>query len=328
VNEWDRIVGHERMRAALRRAAETDIPHHAYLFLGPAGIGKMTVARIFAKALVCSAGQGRPCGDCAPCRQADSGTHIDLWSEGPQGSSATINVAQVREIQRRLGYRQSGARHRVVLLDDAGSMNVDAQNKLLKTLEEPPERTVLVLCALHPGQLLATVRSRCQKLNLCPVPNEQLERWLLEHHDTVPARAKRAAAGARGLPGRAIELLDPDIDEARSERVRTLIGCIEGQRDAIDSLLSSVQRNREESRQVLVLLEELIRDAALRASTTSFQPYHDHFEAVSGPLTQLGPARMAELIDHIEVARGRLRRNVDSGALVEDVLLRLHGGTS
>jgi len=328
VNDWDRIIGHERVLAALKRAAETDSPHHAYLLLGPAGIGKMTLARTFARALVCSAGQGRPCGECAPCRQADNGTHVDLWSEGPQGASASINVAQIREIQRRLGYRQAGDRYRVVLVDDAGAMNVDAQNKLLKTLEEPPDRTVLVLCALHPGQLLATVRSRCQKLNLCPVPNEQLEAWLLENHDVVSSRAQRAAGGARGLPGRAIELLDPDIDEARTERVRTLVGCIEGQRDAIDSLLASVQRNREESRQTLVLLEELIRDAALRASAPSFLPYHDQIEVRSGPLTQLGPARLADLIDHIEVARGRLSRNVDSGALVEDVLLRLHGGVS
>jgi len=213
----------------------------------------------------------------------------------------------------------------VVIIDDAGAMNADAQNKLLKTLEEPPQRTVLVLCCLHPGQLLATVRSRCQKLSLGPVPVEQLEPWLLESHAAAPELAKRAAAGARGLPGRAITLLDPELDEAQNERVRTLIGCTEGKREDIDAVLSGVQRNREESRITLELLEELLRDAALRSTGARVRPFHDSFAVSSGPLTELSPARLAEIVDHVESAKERLHRNVDPGALVEDVLLRLHG---
>jgi len=328
VTLWDHVVGHERVVDALKRAADNDSPHHAYLILGPAGIGKMTIARLFAKALVCSAPAQRPCGECKPCRQAEAGTHVDLSTESPEGRSQTINVSQVREIQRRLTYRQVGERCRVILIDGAGSMNVDAQNKLLKTLEEPPQRTVLVLCCLHPGQLLATVRSRCQKLSLGPVPAERLERWLLDTHDTHPERAKRAAAGARGLPGRAIDLLDPELDEARGERIRTLVGCAEGNREDIENLLSAVQRNREESRITLELLEELIRDAAVRATGSTARPLHGEFTVSSGPLTQLGPARLAEMVDHVEGAKARLKRHVDSGALVEDVLLRLHGGIS
>jgi len=326
VTLWNRVVGHERVVGALKRAADNDSPHHAYLILGPAGIGKMSIARLFAKALVCSAPAHRPCGECIPCRQAEAGTHIDLSIESPEGPSRTINVSQVREIQRRLSYRQVGERCRVVIIEDAGVMNVDAQNKLLKTLEEPPQRTILVLCALHPGQLLATVRSRCQKLSLGPVPTERLEGWLLDHHDTSPERAKRAAAGARGLPGRAIALLDPELDEARCERIRTLVACAEGNREEIMGLISAVQRNREESRITLELLEELIRDAAVRATGATTRPLHDEFIVTSGPLTQLGPARLAEMIDQVEAAKARLKRYVDSGALVEDVLLRLHGG--
>ena len=207
---WHDIVGHGRVTAALQRAADNDSPHHAYLLMGPAGIGKMTLAPTFAKALVCTAAQQRPCGDCAACRQADTGMHVDLSVVGPEGSSQIITVSQVREIQRKLAYRQAGERCRVVIIDDAGSMNVDSQNKLLKTLEEPPARTVLILCCLHPGLLLATVRSRCQKLMLAPVPVPDLERWLLDNQDTVPQRARRAATAARGVPGRAIDLLDPE----------------------------------------------------------------------------------------------------------------------
>jgi len=326
VTAWEGIVGHQRIVNALSHAAQADTPHHAYLFLGPAGIGKATIATVFARSLVCDATTNRPCGDCSSCRQAQSGTHIDLLFEEPASQGKGIAVAQVREIQRKLTYRQTGNRFRVVVIDQAGALNTDAQNKLLKTLEEPPDRTVLVLCALHPGLLLSTVRSRCQKLSFGPVPAQELESWLVNTHDADASRSTRAAASSRGLPGRALELLDPDLDQARSQRLRTLLGCVEGNGEDIENLLSIVQRNREESRVSLELLEELIRDAALRASNAATRPYHEAITVTRGPLTELSPGRLSTLINDIEVAKGRLKRHVDSGALVEDFLLRLHGG--
>jgi len=326
VTAWEGVVGHQRIVNALSHAAQLDSPHHAYLFLGPAGIGKATVANIFARALVCDATSSRPCDNCSSCRQAQAGTHIDLLLEKPESQGKKITVAQVREIQRKLTYRQTSDRFRVVLIDQAGALNTDSQNKLLKTLEEPPPRTVIVLCALHPGLLLSTVRSRCQKLTFGPVAAQDLEAWLLNTHDADPSRSTRAVASSRGLPARALELLDPDLDEARSQRLRTLVGCVEGDGDDIDNLLSLVQRNREESHLSLELLEELIRDAALRASSADTRPYHEAVVVTRGPLMELSPGRLSSLIDDIEVAKGRLTRHVDSGALVEDFLLRLHGG--
>jgi len=328
VDSWDSLIGHQRIIKALQRAARDDTPHHAYLCLGPEGIGKRTTARLFARALVCEAPELRPCNTCTSCRQADAGTHIDLLYEGPEAKGKSISVAQVREIQRKLAYRQTGARFRVVVIDEAGALNADAQNKLLKTLEEPPARTVLVLCALHAGLLLPTVRSRCQKLLFGPVTSEELQGWLVAEHDAEPLRAARAASTSRGLPGRALELLDPDLDEARTQRLKTLLGCVEGNTDDIETLLSIVQRNREESRVSLELLEEVIRDAAVRSSNAPIRAYHENFTVTRGPLTQLGPGLLSDLIDDIETAKGRLKRHVDSGALIEDLLLRLHGGAS
>jgi DNA polymerase-3 subunit delta' len=328
VTTWDSLIGHQRIINALKRAVHDDTPHHAYLFLGPEGIGKGTTARLFARSLVCEAPQVRPCNQCTSCRQAESGTHIDILYEAPEAKGKSIAVAQVREIQRKLSYRQTGSRFRVVVIDEAGALNADAQNKLLKTLEEPPARTVLVLCSLHAGLLLPTVRSRCQKLSFGPVASEELEGWLVARHNAEPHRAARAASAARGLPGRALELLDPDLDEARTQRLKTLLGCVEGNTDDIETLLAIVQRNREESRVSLDLLEEVIRDAVVRSSNAPIRAYHETLTVTRGPLTQLGPGLLSDLINDIETAKGRLKRHVDSGALIEDLLLRLHGGAS
>jgi hypothetical protein len=153
---WSGIAGHGRVVARLRQAADEDRPHHAYLIHGPSGIGKATVARTFAQALLCEAPAGRPCGSCDACRKCAAGRHVDLTTEEPQGTSLIIGVEQVAAVQRRLGFRLAGSRHRVVIFDGAGRMNPTAQNKLLKTLEEPPENTVLLLLAVQPGQLLTT----------------------------------------------------------------------------------------------------------------------------------------------------------------------------
>ncbi|MBJ94196.1 MAG: DNA polymerase III subunit delta' [Rickettsiales bacterium] len=328
MSAWQRLIGHQRITQALKRAAENNSPHHAYLMLGPTGIGKDSVAQVFARALLCGSSGERPCDNCSCCRNTLAGSHLDLLSLAPEPPSRNISVGQVRELQRQLAYRQAGVRFRVVMINPAGALGVDAQNKLLKTLEEPPAQTVLILCALHPGQLLPTVRSRCQKLNFGPVASEEIEAWLVAQHDTAQPAAERAANAARGLPGRALELSDPELDEARSQRLGKLVACIEGDSEAIEQLLALVRGNREESELSLELLEELIRDAAVRASGATTRPYHSEVQISHGPLTLLGLPRLSELVDDIEVARGRLRRSVDSSALVEDFLLRLHGGAA
>ena len=189
---WESILGHERTVSSLRRAVREERPNHAYLLLGAAGSGKRQLAEVFAQALVCESEPGtRPCGECSGCRKVAAGTHPDVWCEEPGGKSDSITSDQITELQRRLSFRRAEGRARVVLIDRAGSMNPQAQNRLLKTLEEPPPETILVLCATQPGQLLITVRSRCQKVRLGAVPATQIEHWLVESQGAAPSAAVR-----------------------------------------------------------------------------------------------------------------------------------------
>jgi len=229
----------------------------------------------------------------------------------------------VAEIQRRLSYRRAEGAYRVVLVDDAGTMNEQAQNKLLKTLEEPPDGTVLVLCALHPSQLLVTVRSRCQKLSLGAVPVDELAQWLVDRHGVAPALAEESARASRGLPGLALDLLDPEILAARRERVDAMCAAMAGQRVDIDAVVKEVGWDREAGGEALSLLQELLRDAMTAAAGARVAPLHPDADPRAGRMASLSTAHLAETLDRVEVAREKLSRNVNAGVLVEDLLLHL-----
>jgi DNA polymerase III subunit delta' len=323
VSAWDSIIGHQRVTASLRRAVQERCPHHALLLLGPAGVGKMTLARLLAMGLVCDSEGDRPCQECASCRKVASGAHTDVWTEEPTGKSKTITVDQVASIQRRLSFRRGGGDFRVVLVDDAGSMNEQSQNKLLKTLEEPPEGTVIVLCALHPGQLLVTVRSRCQKLPLGPVDPGLLSDWLRAQHGVDEQTARTAAAASHGLPGLACTLMDPETLAVRAERLEDLCAAMGGDRSAIDRITEQVGHDRELCTEVLMLLQELLRDAMVEASGQPVPARHGDARPLNGNLADRDARHLAGLVERAEATRERLSRNVHPGWLMEDLLLHL-----
>jgi DNA polymerase-3 subunit delta' len=232
----DRAVG--ALRSALRRGRL----HHAYLLGGPEGVGKGTAARLLAQAANCE-GAGAPsdglpddaCGACAPCRKIARGTHPDVflleeervmakagrWEpKGGRTPSKEIVVDQVRDlVDHRLSLRRFEGRRRVILIDPADAMNVQAQNALLKTLEEPPAETTLVLVSSSPDALLPTIKSRCLRVAFAPLP-EAVIRARLEAGGQQPEAARLAAALSGGSLSRAMGL----DAEALSERRAALEG--------------------------------------------------------------------------------------------------------
>src|SRR5690606_28457966 len=194
VPDWSAVAGQEGAIAFLRRLLAGANRHHAYLFVGPEGVGKTMAARAFAAGLLCRSqpGAARPCGACPSCRRLPSGTHPDFLSVAPEGKS--IGIDAVRFLQRWAAVRPALSGARVILLEPAEAVTPVAQNALLKTLEEPPGDTVLIMVSHVPAGLLATVTSRCQTVPFHALPEGDVDRLLRERRPEYGPFTKLIAA--------------------------------------------------------------------------------------------------------------------------------------
>ncbi len=201
---WSGLVGQQDVIDVLRGAIEDPTAMtHAWLFTGPPGSGRSVAARAFAAALQCPAGGD---GTCHACRTALAGTHADVQSVVPEGLS--LGVDEVREIVRLAGRAPSQGRWQVIIIEDADRMPERAANTVLKMLEEPPPRTVFMLCtpSLHPDDIMVTIRSRCRVVALRTPTAEAISEVLVHRDGVDPAMASWAAAASGGHVGRARRL--------------------------------------------------------------------------------------------------------------------------
>jgi len=218
--------------AAVERMLRHGAPQ-ALLLVGPASVGKATLAFDLAAGVLCHADDPdvRPCGSCRSCRLIDAGVHQDLHRLAPEGPGQQVRIGDhedpepgtVRHLLRELARLPVEGAHRVAIVEGAHRLNEDAQNALLKTLEEPPAGATLILCADEPERLLPTVRSRVAVLRLGPVGVRAMEAILAEH-GVEPPRSAQLARLADGRPGLAIALATaPEAVEAREELARSLL---------------------------------------------------------------------------------------------------------
>ena len=348
------ILGQPTVVELLRRLLASDRVPQALLFHGPEGVGKATTASTFSAALVCERSGEVPCLACAGCALAGGGNHPDflrvgrltraeigkdstrsrLASQKPDAAEADlgsqISIDQIRTLTRLIGLRPRSARRRAFVIDPAERMGREAQNSLLKTLEEPPERSVLILVSARPYLLLPTVRTRCFSVGFSALRTPELA-GMLEQRGLPPEEAAFRAALAAGSLGRALDL---DL-EARRERRRTIYDMLDlltAGPEAIEKLsamaASLAGKDAASLLDGLELAQALLRDAARAGSAAAAHglAHPDLAEGLTRLGQRLGPERAAALVAGVERLRADLRFNTNRVLTAETLLAAVAGG--
>jgi DNA polymerase III subunit delta' len=303
---------------------------HAYLFTGPEGVGRRTLAVRFAQALNCPfpPEQGGFCGVCRDCRQLQSLAHPDLSLLLPEEGHKDILIDQVRGLQHTLALSPYTAAYRIALLPDFQRSTDQAQNALLKTLEEPPDKVILLLTAHTPEQLLATIVSRCEVIRLRPASIASTQAYLQTEKGLTTEKARLLAHLSGGRVGAAIRLAeDPTALIHRREHLETLLELLPAQRverfKLAASLVKPWDRARQNLGEVLPIWLSFWRDVFLLSAGGSLPLVNvDLAVQVEQAASQISSESARALVVAHEQALGQLDAYANVQLLAETLLLK------
>ena len=254
------IIGHHRQLEMLRLALASGRLHHAYLFVGPEGIGKRTLAIALAMAVHCSESAADFCGSCVNCRRIGDGNHPDVRLIEPLAGKKEISIQQIRDFERELNYRSFTGKRKIIIVDPATLMNLPSQNALLKTLEEPPQDSLIVLIASSAGGLLPTVRSRCLRISFAPLARSDVIHYLRTKQGMTGDEVEFLAAMSMGSIGAAMGL----DKEAFAEKRRIWAGIVgslkAGDYSAALAAAEALAGNRDDALKFLAWAQSWFRD--------------------------------------------------------------------
>ena len=321
------MLGHEWAVQMLRQHVAHQTQRHAYLFIGPQGVGRRTLALHLAQALNCPqpTAPGEACGGCKSCKQMERMSHPDLAILQAEQVGGTLKVDQIRALQHNLSLSPYSAAYRVAILLRFEEANPNAANALLKTLEEPPSRVILVLTAESSERLMPTIVSRCEVLRLRPLPLDVLDQGLQTLWGVPPQKATLIAHLSNGRPGYALSLHnDPDLLVKRStwlDDQRQLLNASIVERFAY---AEDMVKDRESMRGAFAVWLSFWRDVMLCASGTSTPLSNlDRVEEIKNLTSHLDLASVQRTVSTLERTFDLLERNVNPRLTVEVLMLDL-----
>ncbi|MCR4869092.1 MAG: DNA polymerase III subunit delta' [Lachnospiraceae bacterium] len=329
MKNFEYIIGQEAVREHLQHSLALNKISQAYMLSGEDGMGKKQMAEAFAKALLCEEredGGDESCGNCHSCKQVESHNHPDLiyvTHNKPQ----LISVDEIRQqVVGDVQIRPYQSKYKVYIIDEAELMNEQAQNALLKTIEEPPEYAVILLLTTNEQMMLQTVRSRCIKLSMVPLSDDQIMKALTQREHIPPVRAQKILPFARGNLGRAKELaLSEEFEEKRAMYIR-ILSQLPG--SSVYQWTDDIEKLAEDKKELASgfdLMEDWYRDVLLyKAGALREQLiYQDAFSKVAQGAGTYSFRQLQKNFEALCVAREQLKRQVRPQLILENLFTEL-----
>jgi DNA polymerase-3 subunit delta' len=327
MNENWNMLGHSWAVNLLKNNLSSGRIRHAYLFSGPQGIGKRTLALRLAQAINCNETEktGIPCGGCRSCRLFDRMQHPDLSSVQAESVGGTLKVDQIRGLQHSLSLTPYEARYRVALILRFEEANQNAANALLKTLEEPPAQVVMMLTAQEPEALLPTVVSRCELLRLRPLTIPELALGLQDQIGLSSENANLLAHISGGRPGYALNLnQDPQILKKRETWLEDHQRLLSSDRVVRFSYADTLAKERESLGNILQIWSSFWRDVLLVVSgSTAPITNLDQVKEINKLAMKIDLRRAKGMVEVLDRTRELIHRNVNPRLTLEILLLNL-----
>jgi DNA polymerase-3 subunit delta' len=329
---WERIRGHDAARDQLLNAYCRGRLAHAYLFVGPAGVGKRLFATELAKALLCDRPPAplTPCDACPSCAQVTAETHPDFFTVRTPEDKHELPVDAVREFCGKLGLKPARGPRKVGVVEDADDFNDESANCFLKTLEEPPPGSVLILLATSDERQLPTIRSRCQVVRFHPLADDALRAVLADHDITDSVRIGRLIRLAGGSPGQALALNDDALWAFRETLVNGVtaarpdpVGFAAAWTKFVEEAGKESAAQRERASLVLRLLMDVLRSALLLAVGAGGDTDPGEADKFRRLGERVGTDRLADLLEACAEADYQVDRKVQLVLVTESLVDKL-----
>ena len=320
------VVGHKVIINYIRNAVREDKVSHAYILNGERGAGKKMLANLFAATLLCEKGGPDPCNECHSCRQAESGNHPDIIKVTHEKPNS-ISVDDIREqVNNTIMIKPYQGPYKVYIIPQADMMTPQAQNALLKTIEEPPEYAVIMLLTENADTLLPTINSRCVMLKLRNIKDTLIKKYLMETMQVPDYKADMCTAFAQGNMGRAIMLANSEhFNEIRDEAVQLLKYINEMELSEIVQAVSRITAYKLEINDYLDIIMIWYRDVLLYKATKDMDKvvFKDQIKYIKERAKRSSYEGIELIIESLEKAKARLKANVNFDLVMELLFLTI-----
>ncbi len=320
------IIGHEDIVKHFKSSIELSKVSHAYILNGEKGVGKKTLASVVAKSLQCESGEADPCGKCKSCLQAETGNQPDIiWIKHEKPN--VISVDEIRtQLVNDIDLKPYSSRYKIYIVPDSQMMNQQAQNALLKTLEEPPEYAIIMLLTNNVDKFLPTILSRCIVLNFKPVEPLHMMEYLVSNIGVDQEKARFCTDFAQGNLGKAVRLaISPDYNEIREDSVRLLRRISDMEMDEIIQAVKNMGKYKLDIADYIDIMTMWFRDILMVKISNSPNKiiFKHEFSTMKKQASRMSYEGIEKILEAMDKLKVRLEANVNFDIAMELMLLTI-----
>jgi len=321
--DFKNIIGHERVIEMLKNAIKNNHIFHCYLFTGEESIGKKLVALAFAKTLLCKGNGLEPCNSCNSCLKFDHFNHPDLELIEPEKD--LIPKQRIDDLIKSMAIAPLESERRIIIIDECDKMGIEAQNELLKTLEEPPLYVNIILITSNVNTLIPTILSRSQVIKFYPVESEKIVRLLMDRYDKAFEEASFIADFTKGCVGKSIELSQSaDFFNMRENTLNIIHKIITGDKMNIMNSVNFFNENKDSIDKIMDIMLYWFRDLMIykELGDSKLIINKDKIQLLSSQRF-LNKDRINDIIEYIMETKDHIKNNVNFQLAIETMLLKI-----